>query len=140
MGKRPAVLVMNGSEDLIEALEELLDGAGFQAKGVRVQDVMRGPLDFATLVREVAPAVIVYDISVPFELSWGAFQKLAANPVVAGIPFVLTTTNREGAKKYTGQDVIELLLKPYDIDQLIQAVNQAVRRGATGTGERGRGP
>ncbi len=125
------MLVLNGSEDLIEALEEVLDGAGFQTKGVRVQDVMRGPLDFPTLVREVAPAVIVYDISVPFDLSWHAFQKLAASPVVAGIPFVLTTTNREGAQEYTGPDVIELLLKPYDIDQFTQAVNQAVRRGST---------
>lgn len=130
MGKRPTVLVLNGSEDLIEALEEVLDEAGFQTKGVRVQDVIRGPLDFATLVGETSPKVIVYDISVPFDLSWHAFQKLAANPAAAGIPFVLTTTNREGAKEYTGPDVIELLLKPYDIDQFTQAVTLAARRGA----------
>ncbi|MHA7634506.1 hypothetical protein [Corallococcus sp. M7] len=129
MNKRPTVLVLNGSEDLIEALEEVLDEAGFQTKGVRVQDVIRGPLDFATLVRETAPAVIVYDISVPFNLSWHAFQKLAANPAAAGIPFVLTTTNREGAKEYTGPDVIELLLKPYDIEQFTNAVDQAAKRG-----------
>ncbi|RKH60169.1 hypothetical protein D7W81_26015 [Corallococcus aberystwythensis] len=123
------MLVLNGSEDLIEALEEVLDGAGFQTKGVRVQDVMRGPLDFSTLVREAKPAVIVYDISVPFALSWHAFQKLAATPAAAGIPFVLTTTNREGAQEYTGPDVIELLLKPYDIDQFTRAVSQAAQRG-----------
>ncbi|RKG93228.1 response regulator [Corallococcus sp. CA053C] len=130
MGNRPTVLVLNGSEDLIEALEELLDDAGFQTKGVRVQDIVRGPVDFTTLVRETRPAVIVYDISVPFDLSWSAFQKLAASPVAAGIPFVLTTTNREGAEEYTGPDVIELLLKPYDIQQFTQAVSQAVNRGA----------
>lgn len=136
MGKRPTVLVLNGSEDLIEALEALLDDAGFQTKGARVQDVVRGPLDFATLVREAHPSVIVYDISVPFDLSWHAFQKLAASPSVAGIPFVLTTTNREGAREYTGPDVIELLLKPYDIDQFTRAVTQAARRGAVSAGAR----
>ncbi|WP_158623611.1 hypothetical protein [Corallococcus llansteffanensis] len=129
MGNRPTVLVLNGSEDLIEALEELLDDAGFQTKGVRVQDLVRGPLDFTTLVRETRPAVIVYDISVPFDLSWSAFQKLAASPAAAGIPFVLTTTNREGAQEYTGPDVIELLLKPYDIQQFTRAVSLAVSRG-----------
>ena len=132
MGMRPTVLVLNGSEDLIEALEELLHDAGFQTKGARVQDLVRGPLDFSTLVRETRPAVIVYDISVPFDLSWGAFQKLAATPAAAGIPFVLTTTNREGAEEYTGPEVIELLLKPYDIQQFIQAVGKAVKQGASG--------
>ncbi|WP_147450170.1 hypothetical protein [Corallococcus carmarthensis] len=136
MGKQPAVLVLNGSEDLIAALEELLADSGFQTRGVRVQDVIRGPLDFATLVRETAPAVIVYDISVPFDLSWHAFQKLAANPAAAGIPFVLTTTNREGAQEYTGPEVIELLLKPYDIDQFTRAVTQAVTRGTAAAGAR----
>ncbi|WP_120542199.1 hypothetical protein [Corallococcus terminator] len=132
MGKKPTVLVLNGSEDLIEALEELLDEAGFQTRGARVQDLVRGPLDFTTLVKETHPAVIVYDISVPFDLSWSAFQKLAASPVAAGIPFVLTTTNREGAKDYTGPDVIELLLKPYDIEQFTRAVSLAVKRGGDG--------
>ncbi|WP_158619988.1 hypothetical protein [Corallococcus sicarius] len=136
MGMRPTVLVLNGSEDLIEALEELLHDAGFQTRGHRVQDLIRGPLDFDTLVRETRPAVIVYDISVPFDLSWGAFQKLAASPAAAGIPFVLTTTNREGAEAYTGPDVIELLLKPYDIQQFIRAVTQAVSRGAGGEATR----
>ncbi|RYZ41942.1 MAG: hypothetical protein EOO71_09880 [Myxococcaceae bacterium] len=136
MGKRPTVLVLNGSEDLIEALEELLADAGFQTKGARVQDIIRGPLDFATLVQETLPTVIVYDISVPFDLSWSAFQKLAASTAAAGIPFVLTTTNKEGAKDYTGPDVIELLLKPYDIEQFIQAVSLAVRRGADGAARR----
>lgn len=136
MGMRPAVLVLNGSEDLIEALEELLHDAGFLTRGHRVQDLIRGPLNFDTLVRETRPAVIVYDISVPFDLSWGAFQKLAASPVAAGIPFVLTTTNREGAQEYTGPDVIELLLKPYDIQQFIRAVTQAVSRGVGGEATR----
>jgi DNA-binding NtrC family response regulator len=129
MANRPTVLVLNGSEDLIEALEEILSESGYQTRGVRVQDILRGPLDFSTLVHETSPTVIVYDISVPFDLSWSAFQKLAASPVAAGIPFVLTTTNREGASEYTGPDVIELLLKPYDIEEFTQAVSQAVTRG-----------
>ncbi|RKI09496.1 hypothetical protein D7Y13_14250 [Corallococcus praedator] len=130
------MLVLNGSEDLIEALEELLSEVGFQTKGARVQDIARGPLDFTTLVKETHPAVIVYDISVPFDLSWATFQKLAASPAAAGIPFVLTTTNREGAKEYTGPDVIELLLKPYDIDQFTRAVSLAARQGAGGAAVR----
>jgi hypothetical protein len=62
--------------------------------------------------------------------NWATFQELAARPEVSGRPFVLTTTNREGAEEYTGSDIIELLLKPYDIGQFISAVKEALSRSS----------
>jgi hypothetical protein len=41
-------------------------------------------------------------------------------------------THREGAQEFTGPEVIELLLKPYDIGQFISAVKKAVTQSAAG--------
>jgi len=127
---RPTVLILNGSEDLLAVLSELLQAEGVNAVCARIPDIERGREDFPKLVQQYDPAAIVFDVSVPFGRSWATCQELAARPEVTGRPFVLTTTNREGAEEYTGPDVIELLLKPYDIGQFISAVKEALRRSA----------
>lgn len=123
---RPTVLILNGNEDLLDVLSELLRAEGLSAVCVRIPDIERGREDFRKLVQEHDPAVIVFDVSVPFGRNWATFQELSTRPEVTGRPFVLTTTNREGARTYTGPDIIELLLKPYDIGQFISAVRDAL--------------
>ncbi|MCP3139177.1 response regulator [Pyxidicoccus xibeiensis] len=123
---RPTVLILNGNEDLLDVLSELLRAEGLAAVCVRIPDIERGREDFRQLVQEYDPSVIVFDVSVPFGRNWATFQELSGRPEVTGRPFVLTTTNREGAREYTGADVIELLLKPYDIGQFLGAVKEAL--------------
>lgn len=131
---RPTVLVLNGSEDLLSVLSELLEAEGLYALCVRIPDIERGREDFSKLVQEYDPAAIVFDVSVPFGRSWAVCRELMERPDSMGRPFVLTTTNREGAQEFTGPEVIELLLKPYDIGQFIEAVKRAVRQSAKVTG------
>ncbi len=125
-------MVLNGSEDLLAVLAELLEAEGLHAVCARTPDIERGREDFTQLVREHDPAVIVFDVSVPFGRSWAVCRELTARPEAAGRPFVLTTTNREGAEEFAGPEVIELLLKPYDIGQFIDAVKKAIRQSARG--------
>jgi|GEM_PF-506531 DNA-binding response OmpR family regulator len=127
---RPTVLILNGSEDLLTVLSELLQAEGVHPVCARTPDIERGREDFGKLVQEHDPAAIVFDVSVPFGRNWATFQELSARPEVSGRPFVLTTTNREGAQEYSGPDIIELLLKPYDIGQFISAVKEALNRSS----------
>lgn len=128
---RPTVLILNGSEDLLAVLSELLQAEGVHAVCARIPDIERGREDFPKLVQQHDPAAIVFDVSVPFGRSWATFQELSSRPEVTGRPFILTTTNREGAEEYTGPDVIELLLKPYDIGQFLSAVKGALTTRAS---------
>lgn len=130
--KRPTVLLLNGSEDLLEVLAHLVEAEGLHPICVRIPDLERGKEDLARLVRENDPAVIVFDVSVPFGRSWATFQESSALPEVASRPIVLTTTNKEGAMEYTGPEVIELLLKPYDIGQFLKAVKEALKHSGHG--------
>lgn len=126
---RPTVLVLNGSEDLLCVLAELLEAEGLHAVCARIPDIERGRESFPQLIQQHAPAAIVYDISVPFGRSWAVCRELMELPESMGRPFVLTTTNREGAEEFTGPGVIELLLKPYDIGQFLDAVRKALAPG-----------
>ncbi|HZI15290.1 MAG TPA: hypothetical protein VE153_33265 [Myxococcus sp.] len=129
------VLLINGSEDLLEVLSELIEREGLRAACALIPDLERGRADFATLVREHNPAAIVYDVSLPYSWSWSTFKALRARPEAAGIPIVLTTTNKHGAEEFTGPDVLELLFKPYDIGRFLEAVKLAVARSSRGGGE-----
>jgi CheY-like chemotaxis protein len=129
------VLVLNGSEDLLSVLAELLEAEGLHAVCVRIPDIERDRQSFPQLIQEHAPAAIVFDVSVPFGRSWAVCQELMERPEAEGRPFVLTTTNKEGAEQFTGPGIIELLLKPYDIGQFLDAVKKAVAQSTQGSRE-----
>ena len=124
--KHPAVLVVNGSEDTLGLVGEILEDEGFHVWGVRAWELEHGRLSPGNLLRLVDPDVIVYDISLPFDLSWAFYAQFIALPEAQGRPVVLTTTNRKGAEAVAGEGVLELLLKPYDIGQLVERVNSAL--------------
>lgn len=130
--KHPSVLVVNGSEDTLGLLGEILEEEGFRVWGVRAWELEHGRLNPGNLLRLVDPDVIVYDISLPYDLSWAYYAQFSALPDAQGRPVVLTTTNRKGAEAVTGEGVLELLLKPYDIGQLIERVRTALAQRQEG--------
>ena len=140
---RPAVLIINGSEDALHLLTQILEAEGFRASGARAWELDHGKVDPQALLRRVKPDVIVYDVSLPYDLAWAYFTHFRSLPEAQGVPVVLTTTNRKGAEALTGPGVLELLLKPYDIGQLLERLRAglAQRRAAReGAAARARGP
>jgi DNA-binding response OmpR family regulator len=124
--KQPSILVVNGSEDTLGLLGEILEEEGFRVWGVRAWELEHGRMNPGSLLRLVDPDVIVYDISLPYDLSWAYYAQFSALPDAQGRPVVLTTTNLKGAEAVTGKGVLELLLKPYDIGQLVERVRAAL--------------
>ncbi|MBF5042459.1 hypothetical protein FGE12_08605 [Aggregicoccus sp. 17bor-14] len=122
----PAVLIVNASEDALALMGQLLEGEGFRTWGVRAWELQHGRVKPRALLQLVRPEVVVYDISVPFDVSWAYYASFRALPEMRGVPVVLTTTNRKGAEALTGPGVLELLLKPYDIAQLVERVRRAL--------------
>ena len=122
----PAVLIVNGSEDALDLLRQILEAEGFRAWGVRAWELDHGKEDPRALLRLVKPDVIIYDVSLPYDLAWAYFTHFRSLPEAQGVPVVLTTTNRKGAEALTGPGVLELLLKPYDIGQLLERLRGAL--------------
>src|SRR3954449_9127802 len=121
-----AIAVFNTSEDTTDMLRELFQHAGFVAVTAFTHDLRDNKVDLESLMRQYRPAVIVYDIALPYEANWQLCQRIRSSPVCKGVPFVLTTTNVAQVRKVAGPEpLIEIVGKPYDLELLLQSVERA---------------
>ena len=123
------VAILNSSEDTVEMLRIQLENAGMATVGGHVPDIKRGKLDFQDFVGRHRPDVIVWDIGPPYEENWAFFNLVRTTDAAREVRFVLTTTNRDRLLKVCGDcDPVEIVGKPYDLDQVTKAVQDALGR------------
>ena len=120
------VAVFNTSEDTIDMLRHLFEHHGFVVVTAFTHDIRDGKTELEALMRQHRPDVVVYDIALPYEENWRLFQNIRTSPCCSDIPFVLTTTNEAQVRKVAGgEPVLEIVGKPYDLDQLVAKVRAA---------------
>jgi DNA-binding response OmpR family regulator len=127
------VAVFNTSEDTTDLLRITLEQAGFVAVTGFTNAIRDGQLDLDSYMRQHRPKVVVYDIGLPYDRNWRLFEHLRSSPACEGVEFVVTSTNAAHVNAIAGpqQSVLEIVGKPYDLDELIRAVKEAARTRAT---------
>jgi CheY-like chemotaxis protein len=126
---KPIIAVFNSSYDTVELLRTALDEQGFHTVVGHIPEVKTGELDLISFVEHHAPSVIVYDISPPYDLNWNFLRLVRSSEPVKDLQFVLTTTNKPALDKLVGETkAIEIIGKPYDLQQVIQGVRSALAR------------
>jgi len=126
MEKKPRLLVANGNDDVLAALDDVLSDHGYEVKTVHVRAIRLGEIDFAQVFREFRPAAAIVDIGPPYPENWAFAQALVKHVDSARVPFLWTTTNARALTEFTGARVDELILKPYDLDHLLERVKRAI--------------
>ena len=123
----PVVAVINTSIDTVELLRHVLERAGFTVVTAMVPDFRDGRLDLEAFLRQHDPAVIVWDIAIPYEAHWRFFQHIRKSKPCRRCQFVLTTPNAARVAKLAGpqQLVHEIVGKPYDLGEVVKAVKEA---------------
>ncbi|MGH2418177.1 MAG: response regulator [Candidatus Limnocylindria bacterium] len=127
-GKR--VLVVNDTQEILELFEEILSGMGLDPV---VMSYAPRELD---RVREVKPDLIILDFLMDDRelLGWQLLQKLKMDRTLDSIPIVVCTgavrTVNEQQGYLTEQGVL-VVLKPFNVDQLEEAVLAALERVPT---------
>ncbi len=116
---RAPVLVLEDDREQLFGYERYLSLAGFQVLPARTVDEARA------MLKRVRPAVVVLDLVLESEDTWGFLSELKAREETSDVPvLVVTLYPAEVRAKALGADAF--CLKPVDKDVLLQTLSRLV--------------
>jgi DNA-binding response OmpR family regulator len=128
---RQVIALFNASDDTVDMVQRMLGASGFDCLvGCHFSDLKKGTIDFARYLGKHQPQVVIFDISPPYRENWDFFNTLRGGKAMEGRGLVLTTTNKKRLDETVGKDseALEIVGKPYDLDQITVAIRAALER------------
>ena len=118
------IMVINDTQEILELFRDLLTQEGYE-----VSLYSYGIHDMAEVER-VAPDLIIIDYLIGDERTgWQMLQKLKMTRATLAIPVIVCTAALNQVKEIEGwltQKRITVVLKPFDVDDLLAAVRRAL--------------
>ena len=118
---QPCILVLDDAPEFLEFMTVLLTSDGYRALVADSLPTAR------TLLATTRPHLIICDVRLGGLAPFAALEQLQADPVTAAIPLLVCTAavgdvqERAAALADAG---VPVLLKPFDIDELLNRVRQ----------------
>ena len=132
------VALFNASDDTVEMVQRMLDASGFSCLvGCHFTDLKKGRVDFARYLEMHEPEVVIFDITPPYLENWRFFKTLRDGKAMKGRGLVLTTTNKKRLDETVGMDsdAFEIVGKPYDLDEIKNAIEAARKQASAETAD-----
>lgn len=118
------VLVINDTQEILDLFDEILSEEGYEVYlySYAIRDMVE--------IERVNPDVIILDLMFGGEATgWQLLQKLRMRRSTASIPIVLCTAATNSVREtegYLQSQGVCLVLKPFQIDDLLQSVERAI--------------
>ena len=125
------VALFNASDDTVEMVQAMLNASGMSCLvGCHFADLKKGRTDFSRYLARHDPRVVIFDISPPYLENWAFFKTLRDTAAMKGRGLGVTTTNKRRLDEILGTDsaALEIVGKPYDLNQIRNAIDVALKR------------
>jgi len=121
---QPMVFVTNGDATFLIMVKELLESEGYVAE---IMPLVDHP--FPEIVR-LLPDLLIIDFPHREQLAWDLIEQLDATPATCAMPIIATSTDPNNLALFAARPMVrtsaEVLLKPYDLDPLMELVTALV--------------
>lgn len=121
---RARILVVNDTQEILELFQALLEEEGYE-----VFLYSFAPRDLAE-VQRVKPDLVILDLVFGAEKQgWQLLDKIRMNRETAKLPIVICTAAHNEARQnegYLKAMGVAVVLKPFNIDELLQVVRDAL--------------
>ncbi len=116
----------------MQALRSRLIDESVSVVTLHIRDVKSGRSDFGAFLTSHDPAVVIYDIAIPYDDNWTFFTTLRRLPESINRRFVITTVNKRVMEDKVGPtDAIELIGgHADDFELLVDALRRSLRDAA----------
>jgi CheY-like chemotaxis protein len=121
------ILVVNDTQEILQLFREILTDEGYEPilYSYAIQDLAE--------IESAKPDLIILDYMFDEEqIGWQLLQKLKMYRPTASIPVIICTTAVQKVRELEGylqSKAIGLVAKPFDIDDLLRAIEQALQAG-----------
>lgn len=123
--RKKLVGVIESDPSTLRLLQYCLEREGFKTSGeffTHVQDIEH----YSQFTKRYNPRIIVFDVPYPYEQNLEYIKQLIALKESKNRGFVITTTNKRLLKTLMkDMERTELIEKPFEIDEIIEAVKNA---------------
>jgi CheY-like chemotaxis protein len=125
------ILAIDQSQDVLDLFQTLLEDEGYR---VTIQSFVQKDLK---AVQAMAPDLIILDYMWEFEdTGWAFLQMVKMNPATQAIPIVLCTGAVNRVEELSGHLMkmdVRVVIKPFNLDDLLDAIAAALNTTASGT-------
>ena len=120
----PLVLIVEDEEAIREVIADVLRDRGFR--------VMRASNGAEALgcVEQTRPDVMVLDLLMPVMHGWAFMEEYAERTGGVPIPIVVVSVNPALPRSFARFGVRHIIAKPFNVDELIEAVEDAAGTAA----------
>jgi CheY-like chemotaxis protein len=119
------VVVVEDDPDIAMLIASILEDAGYRS--FVVQDGRRA----LQVVRELKPVVITLDLEMPGMDGRTVLRRLSADTLIEPVPVVVVSASIQLLTREELRLIARALPKPFDSDDLVDAVDECVAREAS---------